>query len=186
MTCNLHFLNHDIKDYLQFPDMTLQIIFLPSVMTLVSYLPKHDITNDLPFSKYDITNDLPVPKHDIINTDNWPFPEHDIINTDNWPFPEHDIINTDNLPFPKHDIINTDNLPFPKHDIINTDNLPFPKHDITYNIGSSRQQQGFDSDGSFITVLQGFRHYIYFFKNLLFQRFLTNTKIPECLESKPT
>ena len=134
MTCNLHFLNHDIKDYLQFPDMTLQIIFLPSVMTLVSYLPKHDITNDLPFSKYDITNDLPVPKHDIINTDN----------------------------------------------------LPFPKHDITYNIGSSRQQQGFDSDGSFITVLQGFRHYIYFFKNLLFQRFLTNTKIPECLESKPT
>jgi hypothetical protein len=70
MTCNLHFLNHDIKDYLQFPDMTLQIIFLPSVMTLVSYLPKHDITNDLPFSKYDITNDLPVPKHDIINTDN--------------------------------------------------------------------------------------------------------------------
>ena len=114
--------------------MTLQIIFLPSVMTLVSYLPKHDITNDLPFSKYDITNDLPVPKHDIINTDN----------------------------------------------------LPFPKHDITYNIGSSRQQQGFDSDGSFITVLQGFRHYIYFFKNLLFQRFLTNTKIPECLESKPT
>ena len=134
MTCNLHFLNHDIKYYFHFPDMTLQIIFLPSVMTLVIYLPKHDITNDLPFSKHDITNDLPVPKHDIINTDN----------------------------------------------------LPFPKHDITYNIGSSRQQQGFDSDGSFITVLQGFRHYIYFFKNLLFQRFLTNTKIPECLESKPT
>ena len=134
MTCNLHFLNHDIKDYLHFPDMTLQIIFLPAVMTLVIYLPKHDITNDLPFSKHDITNDLPVPKHDIINTDN----------------------------------------------------LPFPKHDITYNIGSSRQQQGLDSDGSFITVLQGFRHYIYFFKNLLFQRFLTNTKIPECLESKPT